>query len=220
MDYFDFSFLDYYQPQFIDGVLTTVEVSMVALLLSVIIGTIIAIFRISGNKVLGFLGAAYVEFFRNTPLVVQIFFVYYGLPSLGLDLPKFWVGSLGLSIYTGAFIAEVIRAGILTVPKGQMEAARASGLSFIQTMINVILPQAFKIVVPPLGNQFINLVKNSSILTLIAAGDILYQADSAIAEYSAVPVLIFTAALYLCLTIPLTLGVNALERYWAKQGAR
>lgn len=216
----DFSFLDVYKDNFIHGFLTTIEVSIVALILSLILGIIIAVFRISQVKPLEWFGTAYVEFFRNTPLVIQIFFFYFGLPSIGIDLSKFLVASFGLAIYTSSFIAEAVRAGIQSVNKGQMEAARSSGLNYIQAMWHVILPQAIKIIVPPLGNQFLNLVKNSSVLALIAGGDIMYAADEASVDYDVIPIYILVACLYLLLTIPLSLLVNFIERRWAKQGAR
>lgn len=215
----DFSFLEGYEQDFIDGFLTTIEVSLFALVLSLALGTIIAVFRISGVKPLEWLGTAYVEFFRNTPLVIQVFFFYFGLSSIGIKLPVFLVGSFGLSIYTASYIAEVIRAGIQSVPKGQMEAARSSGLTYIQAMWYVILPQAFKLIIPPLGNQFINLVKNSSVLAIIAGGDLLYAADVAGADGGDItPFYILVAVLYLTVTIPLSLGVNYLERRWSKAG--
>nr|WP_124728772.1 amino acid ABC transporter permease [Staphylospora marina] len=215
----DFDFLEYSGDDFVDGFLTTFQVSVVALVLALALGTVIAVFRISGAKTLEAFGTAYVEFIRNTPLVIQIFFFYAGLPSLGINLPTFWVGSLGLAIYTSAFIAEVIRAGIQAVPKGQMEAARSSGLSYVQAMWYVILPQAFKLIIPPLGNQFINLVKNSSVLAIIAGGDIMYVGDVVGAEIDITPVYLFVALLYLAMTIPLSLLVNFLERRWARTGA-
>jgi aspartate/glutamate/glutamine transport system permease protein len=215
----DFSFLEYSREDFVGGFMTTLEVSLVALLLSLALGTVIAVFRISGVRPLEWFGTSYVEFIRNTPLVIQVFFFYAGLPSVGIKLPTFWVGSLGLAIYTSSYIAEVIRAGIQSVPKGQMEAARSSGLTYIQAMWYVILPQAFKLIIPPLGNQFINLVKNSSVLAIIAGGDIMYVADSVGAEIDITPVYIFVAIMYLLLTIPLSLLVNFLEKRWARTGA-
>lgn len=216
----DFSFLEVYQDSFIDGFIMTVLVSLVALVLSLLIGTIIAVMRISRVTILEWIGTAYVEFFRNTPLVIQIFFFYFGLPSIGINLSKFAVGSLGLAFYTGAFIAEAIRAGIQSVDSGQMEAARSSGLTYVQAMNLIILPQAFKIVVPPLGNQFLNLVKNSSILAIIAGGDLMYAADEAAVDYDVIPIYLVVALLYLIITIPLSIGINLLERHWTVSGQR
>jgi putative glutamine transport system permease protein len=216
----DFTFLDYYSQTLIDGFFTTVGVSCVALILSLCLGTVIAVFRISGVRPFEWFGTAYVEFFRNTPLMIQILFFYVGLPTIKIELPTFWVGSLGLSIYTSSFIAEAIRAGIRSVPRGQMEAARSSGLTYIQAMRYVILPQAFKLVIPPLGNQFLNLVKNSSVLAIIAGGDLLYAADVAGTEFDITPIYLFVGLLYLVLTIPLSLLVNYLEKRWAKGETR
>jgi putative glutamine transport system permease protein len=158
-----------------------------------------------------------VEFFRNTPIVIQVFLFAIGLPTLGIRFSEFTSGVLGLSIYTGAFIAEALRAGIQSVPKGQMEAARSSGMSYLQAMRYVILPQAFKLVIPPLGNQFVNLVKNSSVLAIIAGGDLLYTADRVSSDTFEVALVYgFVALLYLVITLPLSLGVNWLERRLSK----
>jgi putative glutamine transport system permease protein len=126
-------------------------------------------------------------------------------------------GTIGLTIYTAAFISEAIRAGILSVPKGQMEAARSTGLTYGQAMRFIILPQAIKIVIPPLGNQFLNLVKNSSLLAVVAGGDLMYQGDLISAmTYVTFDTYIFVALFYLVLTIPLSIGVGYLEKRLAR----
>ncbi|GGE19770.1 putative glutamine ABC transporter permease protein GlnM [Marinithermofilum abyssi] len=213
----DFTVLEAYQQDFIDGFSVTLSASLLALILSLIVGTFVALARISPIRLLQGLGTAYVEFFRNTPLVIQVFFFAMGLPSIGVDISEFAAGALGLSVYTGAFIAEAIRAGIQSVPKGQMEAARSSGMSYMQAMRYVVLPQAFKIVIPPLGNQFVNLVKNSSVLAIIAGGDLLYHADLVYSQiFNVTMVYGFVALLYLVITLPLSYGVNRLERRLAR----
>ena len=156
----DFSLLLDNMDLFLKGFQTTIVASLIALLGSFVLGTLLAVFRIAPIKPLNWIGTAYVEFFRNIPLLIIAFFVYIGLPSVGIRLDGMTSGVIALIIYTSAFIAEAIRAGILSVPKGQMEAARSSGLSYNQAMTSVILPQAIKIVIPPLGNQFINLIVN------------------------------------------------------------
>lgn len=216
----DFSFLEVYRESFINGFLITLTVSMTALVISLWIGIVIAMMRFSRMVVFEWIGTAYVEFFRNTPLIIQIFFFYFGLPSIGIDLSKFTVGSLGLAIYTSAFIAEAIRAGIRSIDRGQMEAARSSGFTYTQAMRYVILPQAFKVVIPPVGNQFLNLVKNSSVLAIIAGGDLMYAADEAAVEYDVIPIYLVIAVLYLVLTIPISIGINVLERRWIPYGQR
>ncbi|MDN4595104.1 amino acid ABC transporter permease [Polycladomyces subterraneus] len=214
---FDIAVLADYKQEFIDGFLVTLSASVLALGLSLAIGTFIAVLRLSGVRPLEILGTAYVEFFRNTPIVIQVFMFAIGLPTLGIRFSEFTSGVLGLSIYTGAFIAEALRAGIQSVPKGQMEAARSSGMSYVQAMRYVILPQAFKLVIPPLGNQFVNLVKNSSVLAIIAGGDLLYTADSVSSDTFEVAVVYgFVALLYLVITLPISIGVNWLERRLSK----
>jgi len=196
-----------------DGFKVTLLISFIALIGSFFVGAIVAVMRIVPIAPLRWIAIAYVEFFRNIPLLVIVFFFFIATPSLGLHLSAFSAGTIGLTIYTSAFIAEAIRSGILSVPKGQMEAARSSGLTYGQTMRMVILPQAIKIVVPPIGNQFINLVKNSSILALIAGAELMYMADLISAKtYVVFDVYIFVALFYLIITIPLSFGVSYLEK--------
>ncbi|KQC47850.1 MULTISPECIES: amino acid ABC transporter permease [Geobacillus] len=191
----------------------TIKASVLALIGSLALGTIIAIFRIAPIRPLNWIGMAYVEFIRNIPLVLIVFVFFMGLPAVGIRFDSFTAGTLGLMVYTAAFIAEAIRSGIQAVPKGQMEAARSSGLTYLQAMRYVILPQAVKIVIPPLGNQFINLVKNSSVLGVIAGLDLMYYGDLISSKtFVTFDVYIFVALFYLVLTIPLSLGVGYLER--------
>lgn len=203
--------------EYLQGFVTTIQVSLLALIGSFVLGAILAVFRIAPIRLLNWIGVFYVEFIRNIPLILTVFVFYYGLPSIGIQLEGFAAGTLGLTVYTAAFIAEAIRAGIQSVPKGQSEAARSSGLTYIQAMRYVILPQAIKIVIPPLGNQFLNLVKNSSILGVIAGLDLMYHADLISSRTNVVfSVYIFVATFYLLLTVPLSLGVGYLERRLSK----
>lgn len=215
----DFNILIDHFDTYMHGFGNTLKVSLLALVLSFVIGVVVAVMRISPIKLLQYAGTAFVEFVRNIPLILILFIFYYGLPSVGLELSGFQAGTIALSIYTAAFIAEAIRAGIASVDKGQMEAARSSGLTYLQTMRYIILPQAIKIVIPPLGNQFINLVKNSSILGVVAGLDLMYFGDSISSEtYVVFDVYIFVAVFYLILTIPLSLFVGYLERRLAVSG--
>lgn len=209
----NFSILVDYFDMYWDGFKATLMISFIALIASFFIGAVIAVMRITPIAPLRWFGTAYVEFFRNIPLLVIAFFFYFGTDALGLRLNGFTAGTIALSIYTSAFIGEAIRSGILAVPKGQTEAARSSGLTYIQTMRMIILPQAIKIVIPPIGNQFINLVKNSSILALIAGAELMYQADLISSKtYVVFDVYIFAAVFYLIITIPLSIGVGQLEK--------
>ncbi|WP_454861313.1 amino acid ABC transporter permease [Peribacillus frigoritolerans] len=208
----DFSILTENLDMYLLGFKNTIMSSLIALVSSLILGVLIAIMRIAPIKPLNWLGTAYVEFIRNIPLLIITFFFF-----LGLKLSGLYAGTLALTIYTSSFIAEAIRAGILSVPKGQMEAARSYGLTYGQAMRLVILPQAVKIVIPPLGNQFINLVKNSSILAVVAGLDLMYHGDLISSRTFVVfDVYIFVAAFYLILTIPLSFGVGYLEKRLAK----
>lgn len=198
---------------YMDGFYHTLLASVIALAGSFVLGVAVAVMRITVFKPLQWLGTAYVEFIRNIPLLLITFVFYFGLPNAGLMLDGFQAGTVALTIYTSAFIAEAIRAGIQSVSKGQMEAARSSGFTYSQAMLHIILPQAIKIVIPPLGNQFLNLVKNSSILGVVAGLDLMYQADLVSSSTLVVfDVYIFVALFYLVLTIPLSIGVNYLEK--------
>ncbi len=213
----DFSILVNYFPYYIEGFLNTILASVLALIGSFVLGSILAVFRITGVKLLQWIGTAYVEFVRNIPLLLIVFFFWYALPTFGMRLDGFQAGTVGLTIYTAAFIAEAIRAGILSVPKGQMEAARSSGMTYVQAMLHVVLPQAIKLVIPPLSNQFINLIKNSSVLTVVAGLDLMYFADKVNGDsYATVSAYVFAGLFYLVLTLPMSYGSHVLERRLAK----
>lgn len=203
--------------EFLDGLVLTLEVSLLALVLAMVIGIVIATMRVVDNRGAQFVGKWFVEFFQNTPLVIQIFFFYQGLPSLGVTLSEFTCGTLGLGIYTGAYIAEVFRGGIQAIPKGQWEASRAQGFTYLQSMTYIILPQALRLSLPPLGNQVVNLVKNSAILSTIAVADLMYNANLVSSDtFIVFEVYIFAALLYLTLTIPLSALVEYIEKRVAK----
>ncbi|MFK7692069.1 amino acid ABC transporter permease [Paenibacillus sp. HJGM_3] len=209
----DFTILTEHIDQYLAGFGNTIKASLLALIGSLIIGTVFAVLRIAPIKVLNAIGAVYVEFFRNIPILIIVFFMFIGLPVLGIRLEPFIAGTIGLMIYTSAFIAEAIRAGIQSVPRGQMEAGRSSGFTYVQTMRYIILPQAVKLVIPPLGNQLLNLIKNSSVLGVIAGLDLMYYGDLISAStFVTFDVYIFVAMFYLVLTIPLSFGIRYLER--------
>ncbi len=168
------------------GLILTIEITLISTVVSLILGTLFGIARLSQFKPLYYFSTAYVEFFRNTPLLVQLFFWYFAFP---LGLPEtareflydhnyeLWAATGGLSIYTAAFIAEVVRAGIQAIPRGHLEAAASSGLTRIQALRFVILPQAFRIIIPPLGSELLNNMKNSSLAMVIGVADLCWQAQ-------------------------------------------
>ena len=202
-----------YGSTFVDGFKITIYSSILALLFSLIIGTLMAIFQLSKNKLISSLAKAYVEFFRNIPLLIIVMFFYVVVPLYWISFDGFQAGTIGLTIYTSAFIAETVRSGIQTVPKGQTEAGLSAGLTYSQTMRYIVLPQAFKIVVPPLGNQFINLVKNSSILAIVAGLDLMYQGDLIASEtFNTFDTYIIVGLFYLVITLPLSYLMVYLEK--------
>ncbi|KAA9207850.1 amino acid ABC transporter permease [Enterococcus durans] len=205
-----------YGSTFVDGFKITIYSSILALLFSLIIGTLMAIFQLSKNKLISGLAKAYVEFFRNIPLLIIVMFFYVVVPLYWISFDGFQAGTIGLTIYTSAFIAETVRSGIQTVPKGQTEAGLSAGLTYSQTMRYIVLPQAFKIVVPPLGNQFINLVKNSSILAIVAGLDLMYQGDLIASEtFNTFDTYIIVGLFYLVITLPLSYLMVYFEKKWA-----
>lgn len=194
------------------GFLTTIGVSIIALTLALIIGSILGIWSTSENKGLSGMSRVYVEVIQNTPLVIQIFFWFNGLPYLGIVLPVFAIGCLGLAIYQGAYVAEVIKSGIRSIPKGQLEAAYSQGFTYWEAMRYIIIPQAIHIILPPLTNVAVNLIKNTSALAIISGGDLMYHADSWSSNnlYWG-PTYIVTGILYFMLCYPLTHLAKKLE---------
>lgn len=202
-----------YSDVLIDGFLNTLYSSIIALFFSLIIGTLMAILQLSKTKWIKVLANAYVEFFKNIPLLIIVMFFYVVVPLYWFSIDGFTAGTIGLTIYTSAFIAETVRAGIMGVPKGQTEAGLSTGLTQNETMRYIILPQAFKIVIPPLGNQFINLVKNSSVLAMVTGLDLMYQGDLIASEtFNTFDTYILIGLIYLIITLPLTYLMSYIER--------
>lgn len=205
-----------FSADFVSGFKYTIYASLLALVFSLIIGTIMAILQLSHNRIIRSLAKAYVAFFRNIPLLIIVMFFYVVAPMYFYSFDGFQAGTIGLTIYTSAFIAETVRSGIQTVPKGQMEAGLSSGFSYSETMRYIVLPQAFKIVVPPLGNQFINLIKNSSILAMVAGLDLMYQGDLiASTTFNTFDTYIIVGLFYLVLTLLLSYLMNYLDKHWS-----
>jgi putative glutamine transport system permease protein len=204
-------FADY--SLFLEGLGVTLLVAFLALLLALALGIVFGLFSTSSVRFLRAVSRVYVEFFQNTPLVIQIFFVYNALPYIGVRLHEILIGVLCVGIYHGAYVAEVVRAGITSIPKGQWDAARSQGFSYVQAMRWVILPQTVTIILPPLGNQAVNLIKNTSVLALIAGGDLMYRADSWASNgtLSYGPAYTLTGILYFLLCFPLVKWVRAHE---------
>ena len=199
----------------------TLQVVVAGLLLSLVLGTILGVFSTTRSRVLGIISRIYVEFFQNTPLPVQVFFYYMAGPRVlqmitGAESPvrisAFAIGALGVGLYHAAYVSEVIRTGIESVPRGQMEAALSQGFTRVQSYAYIILPQTFKVILPPLCNQALNLVKNTSVLALIAGGDLMYNADNFVSTYGYLQGYIMACVLYFIVCFPLAMLVQWLER--------
>lgn len=195
------------------GFIRTLQVAVLALLLALVIGVVVGTMSTAKGRLPRAVARIYVEMFQNIPLVIQIFFMYNGLAMAGLVLSEFTIGVVGVGMYHGAYIAEVVRAGILAVPIGQEEAAYSEGFNYIQTMRYVILPQMVKIILPPLTNQAVNLIKNTSVLAIIAGADLMYVADS-YASYSLNygPAYAVAGLLYFLLCFPLATFARKYEQ--------
>ncbi len=207
--------------QFALGFLRTLEVAALALLLALAIGIVFGVLSTTKSRILQGIVRGYVEFFQNTPLLIQIFFYYNGLAMLGLVLGKFAIGVLGVGIYHGAYVTEVMRGGIDSIHKGQAEAAQSQGFTYVQTMRYIILPQTVKIVLPPLTNQAVNLIKNTSVLAMIAGADLMYAADSwASYTLNYGPAYVVAGVLYFILCFPLSTWARHYEERLKKQGVQ
>ncbi len=214
----NFSFLEDYSYYFITGTVNTIIIALFTVLLGVVIGTVLALMKISKNSVFKFIASAYIEFIRGTPLLVQIFLIYFVIPFpaftlFGLDMSRFIPGIIAMSVNSGAYVAEIIRAGIQAVDKGQMEASRSLGFTAGQSMKYIILPQAVKNILPALGNEFVVVIKESSILSVIGITELMRSTDIVkTAIFRPVEPLIITAAIYFVLTFTLTRVLGFAER--------
>jgi len=199
-------------PLFFKGIRVTMEISFFALLLSIPIGTIAGLFRVSRFRFLRAISTAYVEFFRGVPLLVLLIWIFFVLGRF-FRLTPYWSAVSGLGVFSGAFVAEIVRAGIQSVPKGQMEAARASGMTYLQAMSYVILPQALRKVLPPMASQFIILVKDSSLVSVISIVDLSMVAKNLVATtFRSIEIWTFVAVLYFCITYGLSQLIAFCER--------
>ncbi|NAX48481.1 ABC transporter permease subunit [Photobacterium halotolerans] len=194
------------------GLWVTLKISVLSLFFAIILGLMAGLMRISHNPVTKNLAFLYVEIIRGTPLLVQIFIVYFFLGTI-FDLERFTAGVVALSIFTGAYIAEIIRAGIQSIPPGQMEAARSLGMSYPKAMMYVILPQAFKRTLPPMAGQLITLIKDSSLVSVISITDLTKAGREVISgSFATFEVWFVVAGLYLLLTTSLSWAVQRIEK--------
>ena len=197
------------------GFLRSLGICLWGMLGSLVLGTIIASFRVSPNPALRAFGTAWVTTLRNCPLTVVLFFVAFGLPEIGINSSYYIFGVSGLVLYTSAFVCEALRSGINSVSAGQAEAARAIGLTFTQSLLQVVLPQAFRSSVPPLGSVIIAMFKNSAVVGAFGVGSDLYSVGKNLSSaqgYDPVPVLTGVAVGYLAITLTAGLILALIER--------
>lgn len=214
---FDFSLIWNSLPLLLAGAGVTIEITAIAVGLGFIFGLITSVCRLSGVKILQVIAVCYVNLIRGTPMLVQIFLIYFALPMvIGERINPFVAAVAACSINSGAYVSEIFRAGIQSVDKGQMEAGRSLGLSWMQTMRYVILPQAFKHVIPPLGNEFISMTKETSLVSVIGFEELTRRGQLIIAKtYGSFEIWLTVAAIYLVMTLTIARLVSYLERRFA-----
>jgi polar amino acid transport system permease protein len=201
-------------PFLLEGIYLTLFISGLSLVLSMVLGLVVAVGRLSSSRVLSFVSATYVEVFRDTPVLVQLFWVYYVLPILlGIRIDALTASIIGLTLHSAAFLSEIYRAGIQTVPVGHIEAAKVLGLSRVDTFIRIVMPQAVRNVLPPLVNNLIDLIKLSSLSSVFAVGEITRKAGELSAStFRPLEIFTFVAIMYFMICWPLSLLIRGLER--------
>lgn len=214
----DFELISKSIPILLQGALVTVEITAMAVFCGFLIGGIVSIARLSNISILRRLAIVYVDCIRGTPLLVQIFIVYFALPVvLGFRIDKFAAAVMACSINSGAYVAEICRAGIQSIDKGQMEAGRSLGLTWWETMRFIILPQAFKRIIPPLGNEFIAMLKDSSLVSVIGFEELTRRGQLIISRtYASLEIWLCVALMYLVMVLLVARGVAYLEKRYRK----
>lgn len=211
---FDFSLVERALPLLLMGAAVTIEITAVSVAVGFLIGLVVGVARISQVKILRILAAVYADCIRGTPLLVQIFLIYFALPMVtGHRIEPFVAAVMACGINSGAYVSEIFRAGIQSIDPGQMEAGRSLGLSWGQTMVYVILPQAVRNILPPLGNEFIAMLKDSSLVSVIGFEELTRRGQLIIAQtYGSFEIWLTVAALYLMMTLAISRLVAFLER--------
>ena len=194
-----------------DGILVTFQVTIEAIVLALIIGLFTGLGRISKNRIINGIASLYVEVIRGIPLLVQLFYIYFALGRF-VNLPAMASAVIAMAVCYGAYMGEIFRAGIESIPRGQMEAARSLGMSYQQAMIHVILPQAFKTILPPVGNEFVALLKDSSLVSILAVSDLLRRGrEFAWESFTYFETYTMVALVYLVITLVLSKLVSIME---------
>lgn len=217
----DWNIIIHYFPFLVTGALLTLKISILSLILGLIFGLVAALCKLASNPLLRWPAMFYIWLIRSTPLLVQLFIIYFGFPQMGIDLGPFFSGVLGLALNVGAYNAETIRGGIISVPRGQTEGARSLGMSSALAMRRIILPQALRIIIPPLGNNFVILIKDTSLVSTITLVELTLTAQRLIGStYKPFEMYVMAAVLYAVLTSAASLLLTWVERKTRKEGRR
>lgn len=200
-------------PILLKGCVMTIELTVITLIIGTVLGILFALMKLSNNIVLRLISSFYTWIIRGTPMLLQLFFFYYGLPFIGLRLTPMQAAIIGLGLNSGAYMAEIIRGGILSIDKGQFEAAKALGFNYSETMRKIILPQTFKVIIPPVGNEFITILKDTSLVSTIAMVELMRTAQQMYAStFRPIEIFLTAAVLYLIMTTVFTAIFSAYEK--------
>jgi len=228
-----------FDQRILEGLVVTIELTVIAMAIGVVLGVLLAVMRVSSNPLVSRASWLYIWFFRGTPVLVQLLF-WYNIaalyPKLGLGIPfgpafvhpdvntlitAFRAAVLGLGLNEGAYMAEIVRAGMISVDEGQAHAAQSLGMTRVQTMRRIVLPQAMRVIIPPTGNETISMLKTTSLASVIAVTELLYSAEQIFAvNYKTIPLLITASVWYIVCTSILYVGQHHLERYFGRGATR
>jgi polar amino acid transport system permease protein len=228
-----------FDHRILEGLLVTIELTVIAMAIGIALGVLLAVMRLSANPLVAGASWLYIWFFRGTPVLVQLLFWYYIAalyPKLGLGIPfgpafvhpnvntlitAFRAGILGLGLNEGAYMAEIVRAGMISVDEGQTDAAQSLGMSRVQTLRRIVLPQAMRVIIPPTGNETISMLKTTSLASVIAVTELLYSAEQIFAvNYKTIQLLIVASIWYIVCTSVLYVGQHYLERHYGRGSSR
>lgn len=201
----------------LDGLLVTLQVAIVSIVLSFLIGGILGTLRFMKIPIISNIVMVIVDVIRNLPLLLIIFFTYFALPKIGIQFSIFWSAVVAMTIFESAMLSEIIRAGLVAVPKGQMEAGRSTGLSYLATLYYIIFPQSIKLMLPPLVSQFISLIRDTSLAVIISLPELTHNAKIIYAQEptAVLPMFVAMAAIYFVVCYSLSVLSKRLERKWA-----
>lgn len=202
----------------LDSFTVTLMLSAIAIIFGTVVGGLVALLRSLQFAPLSLLLRGYVELFRGTPLLMQLFFIYFGMPLLGIDVDRFWAAFFAIGLYTGAYVAEVLRSGVEAVPRGQIEAAQALGLTFMQRLTHVVAPQALRLSLPALVGVYVAVIKDTSLATVIGYNELMRRTMELLSQYgNPFAFFITVGALYFIICYPISKFSERLERQFSNQ---